>query len=40
VKADATDTITLLESKDYSLFIFCGDVAIFVEVVEDEWKGR
>jgi hypothetical protein len=31
--------MTLLESKNYSLFILCGDVVIFVKAVDDEWKG-
>ena len=39
-KADATDAIALLESEDPSLFTFCGDVVIFVRVINDEWKGR
>jgi hypothetical protein len=39
VKTDATDAITLPESKDGSLFIFCGDVRV-VKLIDDEWKGR
>ena len=39
-KADTTDTMTLLESKDYSHFIFCADVVKCVEVIDDERKGR
>jgi hypothetical protein len=40
VEADTTDAITLPQSKDCSFFIFCGDAAIFLEVIDDEWKGR
>jgi hypothetical protein len=40
VKADAKDAFTLLESKDYPLFVICGDVATFLIIVNDEWKGR
>jgi hypothetical protein len=36
-KADAADTITLPKCKDYSLFVFCSDVAFFV--IDDEGKG-
>jgi hypothetical protein len=35
------DAIILLESKDRSLFILCGEVVISTELVfDDEWKGR
>ena len=37
VKADAMDAIALLQSKEHSLLVFCGDA---VEVIDDEWKGR
>ena len=40
VKADATDAIALLEGEDCSLFTFCGDVVIFVRVIDEERKGR
>jgi hypothetical protein len=40
LKANATNAMTLLESKDCALFIFGGDVVIFVKVVDDEWQGR
>jgi hypothetical protein len=43
-KADVVDCgqITLLKSKAHSLFVFCGDVAIFVklEVIDEERKGK
>jgi hypothetical protein len=43
-KADATDAIALLESKDCSLFVFCGDVVnssnVVDDSVDDEWKER
>jgi hypothetical protein len=39
VKADANEAIRLRESKEYSLFIICGDVRTF-RVIEDEWKRR
>jgi hypothetical protein len=39
LKADATDAITLFESKDYSLFVFCGELTILPKVTDDEWKG-
>jgi len=38
-KADSTDAIALVESKDCSLFIFCREVAPF-RVINDNWKGR
>jgi hypothetical protein len=38
LKADMTDTITLLESEDCSFFIFRGDVTI--TVFDIEWEGR
>ena len=37
-KADATDAVTLLESKDCSLFNFYNDPVILV--IDDEWRGR
>ena len=40
LKTDTANAITLLKCKDYSLFIFCSDVAVFVKVIDDEWKGR
>jgi hypothetical protein len=40
MKADTTDTITVLQSKDYALFIFCGDAGKVLSVFDDEWKGR
>jgi hypothetical protein len=36
LKAGMTDAITLLESGDCFLFIFCSDVTIF----DIEWEGR
>jgi hypothetical protein len=30
----------LFESKDYSLFIFCGKLTIIPKVTDDEWKER
>jgi hypothetical protein len=39
-KADATDAIMLFESKDYSLFVSCGELTSSVKVTDDEWKGR
>ena len=39
-KGDAAHAITVLECKQYSLFIFCGEVVIFVIVIDNEWKGR
>ena len=41
-KADATDAITLFESKGQSFFIFCSNVRIFrfAKVVDNKWKGR
>jgi len=39
-EADATDTITLLESKHQPPFIFCTDVGIFINIFDDKWKGR
>ena len=38
-KAEVTDAMTLLKSKQYSLFIFCSD-AISTAVVDSERKGR
>jgi hypothetical protein len=35
-KADTTDAMTLVESQDCSLFIFCGDDTIFFKVIDDE----
>ena len=40
MKADAMDAITLFESKDYSFFVFCGKLATFRKITDDEWKGR
>jgi hypothetical protein len=40
-KAEATDAIALLKSKDSALFIFCSELrVIVVNVIDDEWKGR
>src|SRR6266851_446406 len=39
-KADAAHAITVLERKQYSLFIFCGEVVIPVIVINNERKGR
>jgi hypothetical protein len=30
----------ILEGKDCSLFVFCGDVVINTTVIDEEWKGR
>jgi hypothetical protein len=38
-KAEVTDAMTLLESKQYPFFIFCSD-AIFTVVINSEWKRR
>jgi hypothetical protein len=38
-KAEVADAMTLLESKQYPLFIFCSD-AIFTAVIDSERKGR
>jgi hypothetical protein len=38
-KAEVADAMTLLESKQYPLFIFCSD-AIFTAVINSERKGR
>jgi hypothetical protein len=38
-KAEVADAMTLLESKQYPLFIFCSGV-IFTAVINSEWKGR
>jgi hypothetical protein len=38
-KADTADPITLLEGKQYALFIFWGDVGKLI-VIDDKWKGR
>jgi hypothetical protein len=38
-KAEVADAMTLLESKQYRLFIFCSD-AIFTVVINGERKGR
>jgi hypothetical protein len=35
-----TYAVTLLESKDCSLFVFGGDVMISVRVIDGEWEGR
>ena len=40
VKANAADAITMFESKDYSFFVFCGELTIIPKVADDEWKGR
>ena len=39
-KADTTYAITLLQSKDCSLFVFYGDAGRFISVTDDKWKGR
>ena len=39
-KGDAAHAITVLECKQYSLFIFWGEVVIFVVVINNEGKGR
>jgi len=31
--------MTVLKGEEYSLFIFCGDVAIFENVIDNERKG-
>jgi hypothetical protein len=36
-KAEVADAMTLLESKQYPLFIFCSD-AIFIDVIDSERK--
>jgi hypothetical protein len=38
-KAEVADAMTLLESTQYPLFIFCSD-AIFAAVINSERKGR
>src|SRR5580698_8511843 len=37
-KAEVADAMTLLESKQYPLFISCSD-AIFIDVIDSERKG-
>jgi len=39
-KAEASDTITLLECGCYFLFVFSSDIAKFIYMINDEWKGR
>jgi hypothetical protein len=40
-KADVADAMTLLTSKQYSFFIFCGDIAFILNpVINRERKGR
>ena len=39
-KADTVNAITLSECEDYPLLFLYGDVAIFVIVIDNEWKGR
>jgi hypothetical protein len=38
-KTDKADAITLLERKDYSLFVFCNDVATLIIVINNEAVG-
>ena len=38
-EANTTDAIILLECKDCSLFIFCGDL-VMMGAADDKWKGR
>jgi hypothetical protein len=40
LKTDAADAITVLKGKDYSLFVFCGDVVVVADVIDNERKGR
>ena len=40
LKADAAHTVTVLECKHYSLFIFCGGVTVFGIVINKERKRR
>jgi hypothetical protein len=39
-KADAASTITLLECEGYSLFVFRSHIAMFIYMINGEWKGR
>ena len=40
LKADVAYAITFLECKHYSLFVFHGNIATFVKVVDNERKRR
>ena len=37
---DVAHAITVLECKQYSFFIFCGEVMMSVIVINNEWEGR
>jgi hypothetical protein len=39
-EAEVADAMTLLESKQYPLFILCSDTIIFTAVINSERKGR
>ena len=36
----AAHMIMVLESNSYSFFIFCQEVLISIDIINDEWKGR
>jgi hypothetical protein len=38
--ANAVDTVTLLKNEGYIIFIFHGNVANFIIVINNEWKAR
>ena len=40
LEADAAHAITVLKGKDYSVFVFCGDVMVVANVIDNERKGR
>jgi hypothetical protein len=39
-KTDPADSVTILESEHYSLFVLHGHLAILVDAIHDEGQGR